>query len=66
MWNKREEVVLFFIFITKTNYESVAYPALSLSKSETRVIRKVTMGTTSLWPSNIHNNIVFFTMLMML
>ncbi len=60
MWNKKEEVVLFFNFITKKNYESLAYPTLSLLESEIKVVRKATMVRTSLWPSNIHNNIVFF------
>ncbi len=51
--------MLFFFFIMKTNYESVAYHALSLSKSKAKIVRKVTTWTIGLWPPNVHNDIFF-------
>jgi len=48
-----------FIFITKINYKSMAYLALSLSESEVKVIRKVTTRTTGLWPPSVHNHVFF-------
>ncbi len=66
MWKKREEALLVLIFSTKTNYESMAYWSLNLSKFEARGVKKVTKGIISLWLPNIHNNLFFFTLLMML
>ncbi len=55
-----------FLFLLQKKYKSVAYLALSLLKSEARVVKNVTMKITSLWPPNVYNDIVFFVMLMML
>jgi len=65
MEQKGRSCVVFY-FYYKKNYKSMAYFALSLSKFEARVVRKVTMRTTSLWPPSAHKNVVFFSMLMML
>ncbi len=51
--------MLFFIFITKINYKSMAYLALSLSESEAKVIRKVKTRTTGLLPPSVHNDVFF-------
>jgi hypothetical protein len=55
-----------FYFYYKKKYKIMAYLALSLSKFEARVVRKVTTRTTSLWLLSVHSDVVFFAMLMML
>jgi hypothetical protein len=55
-----------FYFYYKNKYKIMAYLALSLSKFEARVVRKVTTRTTGLWLLSVHSDVVFFAMLMML